>query len=107
MIVLPVKACQTTHKYGVEVPQSLKEALALDVKNGNNYWLEAVGKEMGTIVVAFEILKPNARPPPGWMRSSGHLIFDVKMDFNLKACWVKDGHRMPNAITPSYAGVVS
>ena len=78
---------------------SLKEALALDVKNSNNYWSEAVGKEMGTIVVAFEILEPNARPPPGWTRSSGHLIFDVKMDFTQKACWVKDGHRTPDAIT--------
>ncbi len=62
---------------------------------------------MGTIVVAFKILKPNARPPPGWTQSSGHLIFDVKMDFTWKACWVKDGHRTPDAIAPSYAGVVS
>ena len=107
VIVSAVKARRTTHKYGIEVPRSLKEALALDVKNGNNYWSEAVGKEMGTIVVAFEILEPNARPPPGWTRSSGHLIFDVKMDFTRKARWVKDGHRTPDAITPSYAGVVS
>ena len=107
VIVSAVKARRTTHKYGIEVPRSLKEALALDAKNGNKYWSEAVGKEMGTIVVAFEILEPNARPPPGWTRSSGHLIFDVKMDFTRKARWVKDGHRTPDAITPSYAGVVS
>ncbi len=66
MIVLAVKARRMTHKYGIEVPRSLKEVLALDVKNGDNYWSEAVGKEMGTIVVAFEILEPNAHPPPGW-----------------------------------------
>ena len=107
VIVSAVKARRTTHKYGIEVPRSLKEALALDAKNGNKYWSDAVGKEMGTIVVAFEILEPNARPPPGWTRSSGHLIFDVKMDFTRKARWVKDGHRTPDAITPSYAGVVS
>jgi hypothetical protein len=35
------------------------------------------------------------------------LIFDVKMDITQKARWVKDGHRTPDAITPSYAGVVS
>jgi hypothetical protein len=35
------------------------------------------------------------------------LIFDVKMDFTWKAHWVKNGQRMPDAITPSYAGVVS
>jgi len=107
VIVSAVKARRTTHKYGIEVPRTLKEALALDAKNGNKYWSDAVGKEMGTIVVAFEILEPNARPPPGWTRSSGHLIFDVKMDFTRKARWVKDGHRTPDAITPSYAGVVS
>ncbi len=46
VIVSAVKARRTTHKYGIEVPRSLKEVLALDVKNGNNYWSEAVGKEM-------------------------------------------------------------
>ncbi len=64
MIVLAVKAHQIMHMYENEVPQSLKEALALDARNGNNFWSEPVGKEMGTIVVAFEILKPNACPPP-------------------------------------------
>ncbi len=77
------------------------------MKNGNNYWSEAVGKEMCIIVVAFDFLEPNAHPPPGWMQSSGHLIVDVKMDLTQKARWVKDGQRTPDAINPSYAGVVS
>jgi hypothetical protein len=38
---------------------------------------------------------------------SGHIVFDVKMDFTCKAQWVKDGHKMPDSITPSFAGVVS
>ncbi len=58
-------------------------------------------------MVAFDILGPGEKPPPGWTKSSGHLVFDVKMDFTRKARWVKDGHRTPDAITPSYAGVVS
>ena len=41
------------------------------------------------------------------MKSSGHLIYDVKMDFTRKARWVKDGHRAPDPETSSYAGVVS
>jgi hypothetical protein len=40
-------------------------------------------------------------------KASGHIIFDVKMDFTRKACWVKDGDKMPNSTTPSFAGVVS
>ena len=107
VIVSAVKVRRTSHKYGIEVPRTLKEALALDEKNGNKYWSDAVGKEMGNIMVAFEILGPQCRPPPGWTKSSGHLIFDVKMDFTRKARWVKDGHKTPDAITPSYAGVVS
>ena len=107
VIVSAVKLRRTTHKYGIEVPRTLAEALALDAKNGNNYWSKATGKEMGNIVVAFDILGPGEKPPPGWTKSSGHLVFDVKMDFTRKARWVKDGHRTPDAITPSYAGVVS
>ena len=90
VIVSAVKVRRTSHKYGIEVPRTLKEALALDEKNGNKYWSNVVGKEMGNIMVAFEILGPQCRPPPGWTKSSGHLIFDVKMDFTRKARWVKE-----------------
>jgi len=107
VIVSAVKARRTTHKYGIEVPRTLAEALALDKKNGNRYWSTAVEKEMGTIIIAFEVLGVHDKPPPGWSKSSGHLIFDVKMDFTRKARWVKDGHRTPDAIIPNYAGVVS
>jgi hypothetical protein len=40
-------------------------------------------------------------------KASGHIIFDVKMDFTHKACWVKDGDKTPQSTTPSFAGVVS
>jgi hypothetical protein len=93
------------HRYGIEIPQTLKEALAIDAKNGNKYWSKVVLKEMGTILVAFKILKPNAHPPPGWKCSSGHLIFDVKMDFTRTPRWVKDEHKTPDAITPSTPGL--
>jgi hypothetical protein len=85
----------------------LAEALALDKKNGNTYWADSVSKEMGIIIIAFEVLKPGQKVPPGWTKSSGHLIFDVKMDFTRKARWVKDSHRTPDAVIPNYAGVVS
>ena len=38
---------------------------------------------------------------------TGHLVFDVKMDLTRKARWVLDGHRTPNPIGSTYAGVVS
>jgi hypothetical protein len=62
---------------------------------------------MCNVCVAFEILGPGMKAPPGWHKASGHLIFDVKMDFTMKARWVKDGHETPNSATSSFAGVVS
>ncbi len=35
-----------THKFGMEVPKTVKEALALDCKNGNTLWVDAITKEM-------------------------------------------------------------
>ncbi len=62
---------------------------------------------MGNICVAFEVLGPGVRAPPGWHKASGHLVYNMIMDFTTKAHWVKDGHKTPNSTTSSFAGVVS
>jgi hypothetical protein len=31
-----------THKFGIDVPKTVKEALALDHKNGNTLWADAI-----------------------------------------------------------------
>jgi hypothetical protein len=63
---------------------------------------------MSKVCVAFKIAGPNKHAPPGWHKASGHIIFDVKMDFTCKARWVKeDGHKTPDSTTPSFAEVVS
>ncbi len=62
---------------------------------------------MGNVCFAFDILGQNAKTPPGWFKASGHIIFDVKMDFTRKVHWVKDGHKTPDLKTSSLAGVVS
>ena len=39
---------------------------------------------------------------------TGHLMYNVvKMDFTRKARWVLDGHKTPNMMGSTYAGVVS
>ena len=48
------------------------------------YILDAYALEMSNVSVAFEILPPGKLPPPGWTKSSSHLIWDVKMDFTRK-----------------------
>jgi hypothetical protein len=101
------RVCKCSHKYGIEVPRSVKEAFDFDRRNGNTFGADALTKEMGNVCVAFEILGPNDEPPVGWYKASGHIVFDVKMESTRKAQWVKDGHRTPDSTTPSFAGVVS
>lgn len=96
-----------THKYGIEIPRTQEEARQIDLKNKNTFWQDAIMKEMKNVGVAFEILPEGKKAPPGYIKASGHLVFDVKMDFTRKARWVKDGHRTPDPLTSGYAGVVS
>ena len=98
---------KTSHKYGIEVPTSLDHAKKIDESNGNRLWQDAIQKEMKNVAVAFEILELGWPIPIGWTRSSGHLVFDVKMDFTRKARWVKDGHRTAEPEISTFAGVVS
>ena len=62
---------------------------------------------MRNIAVAFEILVDGTVEPVGQTKSTGDVVFDVKMDFTRKARWVKDGHRTPDPGQSTYAGVVS
>jgi hypothetical protein len=45
-----------THKFGIEVPKTVKEVLALDRKNGNTLWVDAIAKETKQVCIAFNIL---------------------------------------------------
>ena len=86
------RVCKNNVKYGVRVPRTLKEARRLDKENSNDLWEKAYKKEMKNVGIAFRILAEGERAPAGYTKSSGHLIFNVKMDSTRKARWVKDGH---------------
>ena len=79
----------------------------MERKKGNTLWMDLLAKEMGNLNVAFEYLEFGEKAPPGWYKTTGHIIFDVKMDFTRKAWWVKDGHKTKDSTTSSFAGVVS
>ena len=98
---------KTIHKYGIEIPRSMEEAHAINVKNGNTFWQDAIAKEMLNVGVAFEVLDEGQAAPVGWGKVTGHIIFDVKMDFTRKTRWVLDGHKTPDPLKLTYAGVVS
>ena len=74
-----------THKYGIEIPTSVKDAEHIDNKNGNPFWRDAIQLEMQNNVISFQILYTGIKAPPDWMKVTGHLVFDVKMDFTQKA----------------------
>ena len=101
------RARKVTHKYGIEMPTSVAHAQELDAKNGNTFWMDALRKEMDQFGVAVEILELGKFAPPGWTKVTGHLIWDVKMDFTRKARWVLAGHKTPDPVCSQYAGVVS
>ena len=104
---MKVRLQKTTHKYGIEIPTSVDHAMKIDRKNGNTMWKDALVLEMYNVGVAFEILEEGQKAPLGWNKASGHLIWDVKMDFTRKARWVLDGHKTPDPIGSTLAGVVS
>ena len=43
-----------THKYGIKVPKSVKEALLIDTKNGNQLWWDAIMLEIKNIRPEFK-----------------------------------------------------
>ena len=98
---------RTMHKYGVEIPRDVEHAHEIDARNGNTLWRDALKKEMYNVRVAFEILDEGVHAPHGWKQVTGHLVWDVKMDFTRKARWVLNGHKTLDPIGSTYAGVVS
>jgi hypothetical protein len=99
---------RTTHKFGIEIPKTVEQALALDRKNGNHFWRDAIRKEMETVRIAFNITNDSGDiPVPGHKAIKCHLIFDVKMDFTRKARFVAGGHMTDPPASITYSSVVS
>ena len=96
------------HKFVIEIPNSVKDALELDRKNGNTYWANAIATEMKNVRATFKILPDGTSAPNGYQKISCHMIFDVKMeDFWKKAQLVAGGHKTEAPPTITYASVVS
>ena len=57
--------------------------------------------------VAFQVLNNDQAILPGHTFLEWYMIFDVKMEFTRKACFVANGAKTPNPKESTYAGVVS
>ena len=72
------RARKATQKFGIRVPNTIEEAIAIDEQSGNTLWQDSIAKEMKTVLPAFDILSYGLKPPSGFTPSSGHIVFDVK-----------------------------
>lgn len=96
-----------TQNFGIEIPTRLNQAYEIDKANQNTFWKDAIQKKMKNNGVAFDVLDHDKNVPVGWKKAPGHTIFDVKIDFTRKACWVLDVHKTANPEGSTYTGVVS
>jgi hypothetical protein len=80
VIVLAVnsRVCNISHKYGIEISCSVKHAIEIDPKNKNTIWTDSLAEERENVCVAFKILGPNVKVPPGWSKALGHNIFTLR-----------------------------
>ena len=97
-----------SHKFGIEVPRTVKRALEINQENGNSLWREAIAKEMAAVRVAFRLLADGQNPPPGHSYMDCHMIFNIKLDgFRHKARLVAGGHMVETPSIMTYTSVVS
>ena len=68
MIIVKINArvSRKMHKFGIEVPTSIKQAKQIDLKNGNTLWCDGIAKEKYNLLVEFKILEGHEYPPLGW-----------------------------------------
>jgi hypothetical protein len=97
-----------THKFGIEIPKTVREALELDKTNGNDYWRKAIEKEMKNVMPAFKFTdNVDGKETIGLQKIKCHMIFDVKMDFTRKARFVAGGHMTEPPASITYSSVVA
>ena len=81
-------------KYGVQVPQTVKQAYELDKINGNTLWADAIKKEVDTLLAmkCFAFHSPDYKPSSDFQFAKLSMILEVKQDGRRKARLVAGGH---------------
>ena len=60
-----IRYLRKSHKFGIELPKTVEQTLALDAKSGNNLRADAISKEMENVRVAFEVIPDGKSVPIG------------------------------------------
>ena len=103
------KYWQRTHKYGIKIPKTVKEAIDIDDENNNSLWWDALMKEMKNVRVAFEVYEGKVEDLVGYQHVKCHIVWDVKLgeNFRRKARLVAGGHTTDAPSSLTYSSVVS
>jgi hypothetical protein len=94
-------------QFGIQVPRNVKEALALDDKNGNTRWKDAMQEEIQSLH-AYSTFKDMGTISwlEGYNKIIVQFVFAVKHDLRHKARLVAGGHLTPTTTEGTYSGVV-
>ena len=57
----------------------------IDDENCNTLWRDSLNKEIENIKVAFDMIPDGNSPPVNCNKSSGHLIFDMRIKLECKS----------------------
>ena len=96
-----------THKFGIELPKTVEQALAIDARTNTDFWRKAIEKEMKNVMTAFEF-RDDDKVLPGWKKIRCHMVFDIKAhDLSRKARLVAGGHMTDPPKESTYSSVVS
>ena len=102
------KYSKTTHKFGIQLPKTVAEALQIDKETGTTFWYDALQKEMQNNRVAFDIREKDTLIPNGYQHMKCHMVFDIKMGtLHRKCCLVAGGHMTETPTHMRYSSVVS
>ena len=81
-------------KFGVKIPRNINDAIELDRLNGDTAWMDAIKKEIGTLLEldCFTFHGPDYKPGPEYQFAPLRMIFEVKQDGRKKARLTIGGH---------------
>ena len=81
-IIVLVNTCNVQYlkivrKFGIQCPKTIKESYALDKKNGDRLWADAIVKYINIVKVTFKTVEDNKDPSPGNKFMECHMVFSV------------------------------
>ena len=96
-------------KFGLQVPQNIKEAFEIDKANNNTFWQDAIKAEMSALeeLDCFTFHQKGYHPGSDYQSTRLHMIFDVKADtLRRKARLVAGGHLLDALGVDVYSSTV-